>query len=427
MTISPRAIAAAALLAVTAVSAFAFMPHPAARRSLPVPPPAAPDVPVAPDPGKQTDFETAQLTGTLMPGDSASLSVMQPGRVVFVGAANGDTVQAEATLLRLDNGIASAQVKQAEGALASAQDGLLKAQAGGEAQEQKAANGLLQAQSDLKQAQLQYAQALLGLQGAQSEQKANAAGARSELDKARIGVEQAKQTVDGLKALKRVGGVSQQQMSGAAAQLQVARDDFRAARTRLQTVLAGTRAGVPFGIANARQKLDMAKQGVQTALKGVQAAEKGKQTVQKLAASEVQTAQAGIAQAEAGVQSARTAQQFNVIRSPIAGIVSGLSLHIGEMAQPGMPLLTVQNAQGAHVDALAAGSVLAHLHTGEKALIHLPQWAGKDLQARLVRISSVAEADGRSFKVKFELVKPPAHLPLGMHVDIMLQTQPAGK
>jgi RND family efflux transporter MFP subunit len=77
----------------------------------------------------------------------------------------------------------------------------------------------------------------------------------------------------------------------------------------------------------------------------------------KAAQSHVAGAQAGIRQAEAGADAARAALRaasvgasFAVITAPFDGIVTEKRVEVGNMATPGAPLMTVEDARGFRLD-----------------------------------------------------------------------------
>ncbi len=128
-----------------------------------------------------------------------------------------------------------------------------------------------------------------------------------------------------------------------------------------------------------------------------------------------------MAQARAGLATAQTGNQSARLTSPISGIASTINAHVGETAQPGMPLLILISASGARVEALAPARQLSLLRVGQSAQVTLDTRPTQPSSAVLSAISTVAEPDGRAFRVIFRFTTPPAGLRVGQTARIQIR------
>jgi multidrug efflux pump subunit AcrA (membrane-fusion protein) len=115
---------------------------------------------------------------------------------------------------------------------------------------------------------------------------------------------------------------------------------------------------------------------------------------------------ARIAQAKQSVESAGIAQTFTRIQTPFAGIVTEKPAEPGQLAMPGMPLLTIEQAGGYRLEAPVEESLLGSIRVGQHVKVALDAY-GQTLDARVDEVVPAIDAQSRAFVVKASLPSAP--------------------
>ena len=346
--------------------------------------------------------ETLSLLGSVRSAGQAALSVRMPARIVAVNVREDDTVRKGQLLIVLDAQEIAAQRSTAEAGLQAALAQLRKAQVGRSAQKIKADADVANAQAGLKQAQAKAQQAVLARDAARDDARNELVTAQEGVRKARLGLERAQETLRGLEELAKVGGVSRNDLEGARAQVAVAQSDLQTAQAGVRRLEAGPEgSSASYRVALAQKDVETAQAGVRQAQAGVQAALEGRQQALAVADQDVRAAEAAVAQARAGIAGAKAAESLARLVSPLDGIATDVNAHVGETAQPGLPLVTVTSLSGLRVEALVPARQLPRLRVGQAARITLDAQPGRVFPALVSEIARVAEPDGRTFRVRF--------------------------
>lgn len=388
-------------------------PTPSAKTA---PPPAAEVQPAAPT--------SLSLLGSVQSEAQSTLSVRMPGRIVAVTVREGDAVHPGQILVSLDDTDVRGQIRQAEAGALAARTQVSRAEQGRAAQQVKADGDVQTARTALESAQSHEKQAAAGVEAARSQQQADVQLAQAGVQKAEEGVAQARQTLASLEGLAKVGGVARNDLDGARRQAKIAESDLATAKAQLQQVTAtDAPTGEPMRVAAALRDLLAAQQGVQAAKKGLMLAEQGRRHAMAVAASEVDGARAALVQAQAGVTSAQSGMAQTRLVSPIEGVVSVVAAHVGDTAQPGMPLLTIVSLSGLRADALVPARQLSRIHVGQEARVAVDTEPNRSYPAVVSEIARIAEPDGRTFHVRFHLTSKSALRP-GQTARITLPLHP---
>ena len=397
-----------AILAVVGIAAWILRPHEAppipltAATGMPPPPPTKKVAP--PDEIQPTAPTSLSLLGSIQSEAQSTLSVRMPGRIVAVGAQEGDTVRPGQILISLDDTEVRGQIRQAETAALAARTQVNHAEQGRSAQQVKADGDVQTARSTLERTQSLEKQAAAGVEAARAQQQTDVQLAQEGVLKAQQGVDQARQTLASLQGLDPIGGVARNELDGAKRQVTIAEADLATARTHLQQATAkDTGTGEPMRVAAAQRDLQAAQQGVQAAQKGLALALQGRKETMMVATGDVDSARAALVQAQAGVTSAQNGMAQTRLASPIEGVVSAVMAHTGDTAQPGMPLLTVVSLSGLRADALVPARQLSQIHLGLAARVAVDTDPNRSYPAVVSYIARIAEPDGRTFHVRFHL------------------------
>ena len=347
------------------------------------------------------------LLGSVQPGAQETISVRMPARIVDVRVLNGESVRQGQLLLRLDNAEGEAQERTAKTGVMAARAQLRKAQLGRTAQKLKSASDVTSALTGFKQAGVKLQQALLARDAAQADNLSEKRLAQEGVRKAEAALEQAQKSLHGLEELAKVGGVSRIDLEGEQTLVKVAQSDLDSAREQVQRLSAGPKEGMTsYRVALAEKDVEAARAGVSQAEEGVRTAESGRKQALALADQDIKAAEAGVSQADAGVSGTQVLQAQTRLTSSLNGIATNVTARMGEMAQPGVPLVTIVTLSGLHLEALVSARQLALLKVGQAAHFTVDTLPGKRFSAFLSEIARVAEADGRTFRLKFRFRSP---------------------
>jgi len=208
------------------------------------------------------------------------------------------------------------------------------------------------------------------LRAAQATLRDLEAGARSqEIEDARAAVSSAEATrimtereYARTEQLYRQSLIAAQDVDRARQVYQVARAQERSARERLALLLAGSR---PEQIEAARWQVEQAQQA--------------------------------LAQAQSRLREA-------AVYSPIDGVVLRKNLEVGEIANPGVPILTLVNPRDVWLRAYVPETEVGRLKVGDPARITIDAFPKRVFTGRVVEIASEAEFTPRNVQTKKERV-----------------------
>lgn len=197
-------------------------------------------------------------------------------------------------------------------------------------------------------------------------------------------------------ALADAGGVS----GGSVA----ARANVNAARGILNALSSMVTAQAQ-SIANARFAVDRAQQGL--------ALKKAGGTVAQREAQE-----AVVAQAEAGVATLSAQLEKTIIRSPISGKVASLPVRIGELISPGQLVSSIVNTNSLQVKTFVSEADLSIVREGDEALVN------NLVSGRVFRVAP--SVDPQTKKVSVDIIITDEHqttLVVGQTVDVTIKAQ----
>jgi RND family efflux transporter MFP subunit len=111
------------------------------------------------------------------------------------------------------------------------------------------------------------------------------------------------------------------------------------------------------------------------------------------------SAQAAVATAQAQIQEAAVMNNYTIIRSPAAAVVAARRVAVGDLAQPGQPLLTIYNPDLLQVEGEVNDSYRDQVRLNEAVQVSVPavNWEGKLF---LTEIFPISQSQSRTFKVR---------------------------
>ncbi|OUS12788.1 hypothetical protein A9Q89_05185 [Gammaproteobacteria bacterium 53_120_T64] len=114
------------------------------------------------------------------------------------------------------------------------------------------------------------------------------------------------------------------------------------------------------------------------------------------------TAQEGLASAKAALATARSQRQYSHIASPTDGIVSARYKQAGDLASPGIPLLTVESRDQLLFETFVAESQLSYIDVGDTVRLTIDNVAN-ELTGTVAHIVHAGDPISRTYKIKVKL------------------------
>jgi len=116
-------------------------------------------------------------------------------------------------------------------------------------------------------------------------------------------------------------------------------------------------------------------------------------------------ARAQVAAARSAAGQARTGRSYTVIAAPFSGVVATRHVELGEMAQPGKPLVTLFDPKDLRAVVTVPQARLAELRSPIEVTVELPT-LGKRVTARAVTVLPSADARTHTTQVRLDLPDP---------------------
>jgi membrane fusion protein (multidrug efflux system) len=135
--------------------------------------------------------------------------------------------------------------------------------------------------------------------------------------------------------------------------------------------------------------------GEQQAQAGLRAAQTGPEQIAAIRARAA-SASARAQQAKASLNQAELNLQYTVIKAPTKGIVSRKSVEVGQVIQPGQPLMALIPLDTVWITANFKETQLRDMHPGQPVTIRVDAYGGRDLKGK---VDSIAAATGARFSL----------------------------
>lgn len=382
--------------------------------------------------------------------EKVSLAPELGGRIVEITVAEGDEVTAGQVLVRLDDRVAQAQVAVAEAGLEVARARLALARAGARAEDIRRAEALLaqaEAARDGAYQAWQDARALLG-----NPQDLEARIAQLE---AQVNVQRA--LLDQAVALKDLA-------EGAYNQYRAAMEQWESIPEPLRPPLSPDVHGVLYaywqawaGVNAAGAAYDGAREALELLYKvrknpqalraQVDAAEaqyRAAEAAVELAraqldglragatAEEIAALEAQVQQAQAQLESARVALSKLTLVAPTGGQVLEVAAHEGELAAPGVPVLTIADLEEVQLTVYVPQNRLGLIRVGQPVEVRVDSFPDRVFTGHIASIATQAEFTPRNiqtaeervnmvFAVKVIIPNPDRALKPGMPADAYIR------
>ena len=180
--------------------------------------------------------------------------------------------------------------------------------------------------------------------------------------------------------------------------------------------------------ATSAQSRDLAE----TAMKQSQAALKRDQALERVARQNIATAEANVKNALETLQLANITLGYTVLRAPFSGVILVRQTELGEVMQPGTPVVTLADLDHVWLRAYVSETDLGKIRWGQPATVTTDTYPGKKYPGRISFISSSAEFTPKSvethqervtlvYRIKIDVENPNHVLKPGMPADALIQ------
>lgn len=113
-------------------------------------------------------------------------------------------------------------------------------------------------------------------------------------------------------------------------------------------------------------------------------------------------AQEMLNQARAGLETAQAQREYAEIRSPIEGVIVARAQRAGDLAVPGVPILTLESGRGLVFETFVAGQQVVHIVVGKPVTVRI-DGIDAPLQGKVSRVVRSGDPVTRSYPVKIAL------------------------
>ena len=334
------------------------------------------------------------------------------GRVEEVLADEGDEVEAGQVLIILDTDLLGAQIGEVEAAVAAARADLARVEAGARPGEIATAEARLEQAVAARDGAERAWQDARALRDNPQELNAQIDEARTQMELAERGVAQAQAQLQTLKIQRdayagggdddsktRYQALDQQVRAGEAA-VAIAEETLAGARTNLQnlTQMRDNPIALNTAVNQARAQYEDAVAAVEVARASLEA------LLAKPTAEEVAVAQAQVSQAEAALGILQVQLEKMTLHSPLGGLVTNRSIHMGETASPGATLITIANLDDVKLTVYIPENRFGRIQLGQSVSVGVDSFPGRVYQGEVVYISSEAEFTPRNVQTQEERV-----------------------
>ena len=330
--------------------------------------------------GKQST-DDAQVEGHI-----TQLATRVGGTVVEVSVADNQHVEAGTVVARIDPRDYQVAVDRARAELADAEAAAAAAGTG-------VPIAVVSTRTDVSQATggVEEAQAGIGVADSQVESaKSQLVAAQARLREREATATKNAKDVERLKPLVAKEEISQQQFDATVATSDASRAAADAAKSEI--------AAAETAIATAQQRAVQARAAVARAEATLQTTKTAPEQIQAMRAR-ASAAEARVKQMKAALAQAEINLERTTVKAPSAGTVSRKTVEVGQVMQPGQPLMALVSLADVWVVANFKETQLRNMREGLPATIEVDALGGREFKGR---VESLAAATG----AKFSLLPP---------------------
>ncbi len=224
----------------------------------------------------------------------------------------------------------------------------------------------------------------------------------------RLQVAQAKANLDVAEAsLERIkAGARPQEINQAEAAVRQAKINLDSADENYQKMQKLFSEG-----AISEQQLDQAKNHFEIAQAQYEVASESYKLVSEGASPEdIKTVEAQVRQAQSALELARSQLNNSIVRAPISGSVTGISVKTGELVSSAMPLLSIMDSNELFLKTGISEKDIAAVHIGQDTEILIDAFPEVKFSGEVASKGVIVDPTSKTMEIKIKIVEP--------HVDI---------
>jgi membrane fusion protein, multidrug efflux system len=315
----------------------------------------------------EVSTDDAYVEGTISP-----VSAKVSGHVVDLMVRDNQAVRVNEVLLRVDPRDYEAKRDQARAAVAVAEANVRAARA-----ELPLARETTRSQVDETRALLEGTR--VGVRSSESavdesrarleSKRAVTAAARAEVTAAESAQRKARRDLERMQALMKNDYVSRREFDDATAALEAADAALEAAQRRLNSAEKDVQQ-TEAEVASKVLAIEQSRQRV-AEVRGTLARVESQQQTVSVKVAELARAEAQLRAAQADLAVAELNLEHSTVRAPIDGVVSKRSVEVGQIVQPGQPLLALVPLQDVWVIANFKETQLTRIRPGQRAEVRI--------------------------------------------------------
>jgi membrane fusion protein (multidrug efflux system) len=340
----------------------------------------------------EVSTDDAYVEGMISP-----VSAKVSGHVVELLVADNQAVRAGEVLLKVDRRDYEAKRDQARAAVGVAEASVRAARA-----EVPLARDTTRSQVDEVRAALEGSR--VGVRASESavdeararldSRRAAAAAMKAELAAAQSAQRKATRDLDRMQLLMKNDYVSRREHDDALAALETANANLEAAELRLTQTEREVQQ-YQAELASRTLAIEQSRQRV-SEVRGTLARAEGQQGQVSVKTAEVARAEAVLRAAQADLATAELNVEHSIVRAPTDGVVSKRSVEIGQVVQPGQPLLALVPLHEVWVVANFKETQLTRIRSGQKAEIRVDSFPGTVFAGT---VNSISAGTGSRFSL----------------------------
>ena len=118
---------------------------------------------------------------------------------------------------------------------------------------------------------------------------------------------------------------------------------------------------------------------------------------------EMDQATLGLRTAEAGLRSAKAMEGYTAITAPIAGQIVEKRINLGEMANPGQPLLKIEDNRNLRLEVLVKEQDILNVQPGKPVRVEIDALPGQAFTGTVAQVVPASDVRTHSFLVKINI------------------------
>lgn len=311
------------------------------------------------------------------------MSARVSGTIAKVAVDDNQLVETGTVLVQLDPRDYQVAVDKARAELADAEAAAIAAQSSVPITSTTATSQITTARGGVAQAQSAVVENEREIEAA----RARLVSAQARVREAEANATKSARDVERLRGLLAKDEIAQQQFDAAVA----AADAQKAAADSARSQIAEAEAGIRV----AESKLTQAHAGEQQAHAELQTAQTGPSQVTATKAR-ASAAEARVMQSRANLAQAELNLQYTTLKAPARGVISKKGVNTGQVVQAGQPLFALVQIDDVWVTANYKETQLKNMRPGQRAVIDVDAFGGKELQGK---VDSIAGATGARFSL----------------------------